>query len=56
MFKAIGWDMENTSGYAEACKDVIQIDATVGQIDKLVYELYELTEDEINIVEKASER
>ena len=28
-----------------------QIDATDRQIDKLVYELYELTEDEIKIVE-----
>jgi type I restriction-modification system DNA methylase subunit len=30
-----------------------QIDATDAQIDKLVYELYELTEDEIKIVEEA---
>ena len=28
-----------------------QIDATNRQIDKLVYELYDLTEDEIKIVE-----
>jgi predicted nucleic acid-binding Zn-ribbon protein len=28
-----------------------QIDATDKQIDKLVYELYELTEEEIKIVE-----
>lgn len=28
-----------------------QIDATDRQIDKLVYELYDLTEDEIKIVE-----
>ena len=28
-----------------------QIDATDAQIDKLVYELYELTPDEIKIVE-----
>ena len=28
-----------------------QIEATDGQIDKLVYELYGLTEDEIKIVE-----
>src|SRR5256885_3933781 len=27
MFKALGWDMENTSGYAEAYKDVIHEDA-----------------------------
>ena len=30
-----------------------QIDATDRQIDKLVYELYELTPEEIKIVEKA---
>ena len=30
---------------------VAQIDATVRQIDRLVYELYELTENEIRIVE-----
>ena len=27
MFKALGWDMENVSGYAEAYKDVIHEDA-----------------------------
>ena len=32
-----------------------QIDATDAQIDKLVYELYELTPDEIKIVEAASQ-
>ena len=31
-----------------------QIDATDEQIDALVYELYELTEDEIEIVEEAT--
>jgi type II restriction/modification system DNA methylase subunit YeeA len=31
-----------------------QIDATDKQIDELVYELYELTEEEIKIVEGAS--
>ena len=30
-----------------------QIDATVKQIDQLVYELYGLTEEEINIVESS---
>ena len=30
-----------------------QIDATDKQIDKLVYELYDLTDDEIDIVEKS---
>ena len=31
-----------------------QIGATDGQIDRLVYELYGLTEDEIKIVEEGS--
>jgi hypothetical protein len=30
-----------------------QIDATDGQIDRLVYELYGLTEEEIQIIESA---
>ena len=30
-----------------------QIDATDRQIDNLVYELYELTEEEVKIVEKS---
>jgi len=33
-----------------------QIDATDAQIDRLVYDLYGLTEQEIQIVEKATER
>ena len=32
-----------------------QIDAVDDQIDKLVYELYDLTEDEIRIVERGNE-
>ena len=31
-----------------------QMDATDRQIDQLVYELYELTDDEIRIVEEAT--
>ena len=31
-----------------------QIDATDAQIDRLVYDLYDLTEDEIKIVEEAT--
>jgi len=31
-----------------------QIDATDRQIDRLVYELYDLTDDEIRIVEEAT--
>jgi hypothetical protein len=31
-----------------------QIDATDGQIDRLVYDLYGLTEDEIRIVEEST--
>jgi len=33
-----------------------QIDATDRQIDQLVYELYGLTEEEIQIVEEATQR
>jgi predicted type IV restriction endonuclease len=33
-----------------------QIDATDGQIDRLVYELYDLTDEEIKIVEEATAR
>jgi predicted nucleic acid-binding Zn-ribbon protein len=33
-----------------------QIDATDQRIDRLVYELYELTEEEIKIVEEKSQR
>lgn len=86
MFEALGWDMANRAGYADAYRDVIhedaikiggamlsihrqtasartahekdalqrQIDATDSRIDRLVYELYGLTEDEIRIVEEAT--
>jgi hypothetical protein len=39
----------------EACTTSLQrqIEATDGQIDALVYELYELTEEEIRVVEEA---
>ncbi len=57
-FSVLGWDVENKQGYAEAYKDVIhrgtlqrQIDATDQQIDQLVYELYGLTKEEIQVVE-----
>jgi predicted DNA binding protein len=33
-----------------------QIDATDRQIDRLVYELYDLTDEEIKIVEEATRR
>ncbi len=33
-----------------------QIDATDRRIDRLVYELYALTDDEIRIVEEATQR
>lgn len=36
-FKALGWDMDNLQGYA--------------QIDRLAYDLYGLTEDEVRMVE-----
>ena len=37
-----------------APKKVVQIYATDLQIDRLVYELYDLTDDEIRIVEEAT--
>lgn len=38
--------------YAEACQQLkTQIAATDGEIDRRVYELYDLTEEEISIVE-----
>src|SRR6266487_3494817 len=78
-FKALGWDIDNEQGYAEAYKDVIHEDAiklgeqmldlqqrlsavktprektalerqiavTDTQIDRLVYDLYGLNDDEI---------
>ena len=60
LFKALGWDVDNAQGAAltqtpdEKTVILRQIDATDGQIDQLVYELYGLTEDEIRIVEEAT--
>jgi len=48
-FKALGWDIDNEQGYAEAYKDVVHEDAI--KIDQLIYELYGLTEEEIKIVD-----
>lgn len=60
LFIALGWEVRNEQGYAEAYKDNVphlkqqiqhRIDHTDRQIDALVYELYELTDEEIRIVE-----
>jgi outer membrane lipopolysaccharide assembly protein LptE/RlpB len=48
LFKALGWDVEHAAIQR-------QIDATDRQIDQLVYELYGLTDDEIKIVEEATQ-
>jgi len=68
LFEALGWDVYNKQGYAEAYNDLRaalhhQIEATdpqtcpdEGRIDQLVYELYGLTDDEIRIVEEATAR
>jgi hypothetical protein len=59
-FEALGWDVNNEAGNAEVKTGheqtllQRQIDATDKQIDKLVYELYGLTENEIKIVEGQS--
>ena len=49
-------DKELASAKSERDKTVIQrqIGATDRQIDRLVYELYELTDEEIAIVEEAT--
>ena len=49
-FKALGWDVDNTDGHAEAYKDVIHEDAI--RIGGLVYDFYNLTETEIRLVKK----
>jgi hypothetical protein len=60
LFKALGWDVDNTFGLAVAetpnARTALQrqIDATDRQIDQLVYELYGLTDDEIKIVVEAT--
>ena len=41
------------TGYAKAVRQR-QIEATDRQIDRLVYELYNLTDEEIRIVEKSA--
>ena len=59
--QAVGWDVHNTFSLAAvktpAAQTALQrqIDATDRQIDQLVYELYGLTEEEIRIVEEATQ-
>jgi hypothetical protein len=56
-FKALGWDIDNEQGYPDAHtpqeKTALerQIAAADNQIDRLVYDLYGLTEEEIKLVE-----
>jgi len=54
----IGLNKENAAAKSEAQRTVIQrqIDATDAEIDRLVYDLYGLTEEEIAIVERPNER
>ena len=47
LFEALGWDVHN--------RIQRQIETVDRRIDRLVYELYDLTDDEIAIVEEASE-
>ena len=53
----LAWD--GKPARAQLCRDKTaiqrQIDATDAEIDRLVYELYGLTEEEIRIVEEATE-
>ena len=48
--------MPRRCGQEAVAKELLQrqIDATDGQIDRLVYELYGLTEEEIGIVEETT--
>ena len=48
-FKALGWDIDNSQGNAEGYRARIQY--TDDKINKLVYELYNLTPEEIKIIE-----
>ena len=58
-FKALGWDMNNSAGNAEAYREVIyephqlntRIEYTDEKINKLVFGLYGLGEEEMKIVE-----
>jgi type I site-specific restriction endonuclease len=60
LFQSLGWDVDSHKQLAEAqmpqAQTLLQrqIDATDRQIDRLVYELYGLTEDEIKIVESGT--
>jgi hypothetical protein len=53
-FKALGWDMNNSQGNAEAYREVIleenRIAYTDEKINKIVFELYGLGEEEIKII------
>ena len=50
-FELLGWDVHNRQGFAEQYRDVLHIESTDAQINRLVYELYELSAEEIAIVE-----
>jgi len=52
-FEALGWDMANKAKQAgDKTRLQRQIDATDREIDRLVYDLYGLTEEEIAIMEQ----
>ena len=46
-WKALSWDMDNTSGYAESYREVLHED----RIDALVNAVYGLTEEEVQFIE-----
>jgi hypothetical protein len=63
LFIALGWDVNNTQGFAMRPQDPHEkaalqrrIEMTDRQIDALVYEVYELTAEEIKVVEGATNR
>jgi len=52
-FETLGWDVSNTKGRDDRRKEVVyEKESTDGAIDRLVYELYGLTEDEVKVVEE----
>ena len=61
-FKALGWDVDNSEGYAESYREVIKLETKINsiqskidyceeKINTIMYQLYELTEEEIKIIE-----
>lgn len=61
-FKALGWDVDNSEGYAESYREIIKFETKINslqsiinycekKINPIMYQLYELTKEEIKIIE-----